>query len=310
MGSIGFNTDNALTVNGVQPNWGMKNYIINGNFDIWQYKDAGYPYPQVTQGYRSVDRWLTSASVSTFSVTQVATDGTEPFNADFYLRNAVTHLSGGTVYFEQKVEGLKRLSGKTLTASFYVKANASKTIRISPYMYYGASGSPQTAIVTSDFQVTSEWKKVTLTFEVPTAVGKTFDVNNCLRFTIYLDGPTLDQSGTFDFAQFQLEEGSVATPFEQRPYGLELSLCQRYYETGVILFRGYSASGAGSQTFVSKSFKVTKRVTPTMSQTITANINCTPSISPYSNSFLTIGGTVTAAGMYYAGGTWTASAEI
>ena len=29
----------------------------------------------------------------------------------------------------------------------------------------------------------------------------------------------------------QLEEGSVATPFELRPIGLELSLCQRYYET-------------------------------------------------------------------------------
>ena len=28
----------------------------------------------------------------------------------------------------------------------------------------------------------------------------------------------------------QLEEGSVATPFENRPYGLELSLCQRYYQ--------------------------------------------------------------------------------
>ncbi len=30
----------------------------------------------------------------------------------------------------------------------------------------------------------------------------------------------------------QLEEGSVATPFEQRPIGLELSLCQRYYWRG------------------------------------------------------------------------------
>jgi len=27
----------------------------------------------------------------------------------------------------------------------------------------------------------------------------------------------------------QLERGSVASPFEHRPYGLELSLCQRYY---------------------------------------------------------------------------------
>ena len=35
----------------------------------------------------------------------------------------------------------------------------------------------------------------------------------------------------FVFSNVQLEEGSVATPFEQRPYGLELSLCQRYYNT-------------------------------------------------------------------------------
>lgn len=35
------------------------------------------------------------------------------------------------------------------------------------------------------------------------------------------------------FTNVQLELGSVATPFEQRPYGLELSLCQRYYQTGI-----------------------------------------------------------------------------
>ena len=28
----------------------------------------------------------------------------------------------------------------------------------------------------------------------------------------------------------QLEKGTVATPFERRPYGTELALCQRYYQ--------------------------------------------------------------------------------
>ena len=35
---------------------------------------------------------------------------------------------------------------------------------------------------------------------------------------------------TFDIAQVQVEPGPVATPFERRPIGTELALCQRYYE--------------------------------------------------------------------------------
>jgi hypothetical protein len=39
------------------------------------------------------------------------------------------------------------------------------------------------------------------------------------------------QSGTFDIAQVQIEPGPVATPFEQRPIGTELALCQRYFQS-------------------------------------------------------------------------------
>lgn len=54
----------------------------------------------------------------------------------------------------------------------------------------------------------------------------------------------------------QLEEGSIATPFEQRPIGLEMSLCERYYEhvTGVALTTTHS-------TFM---MRQTKRVVPTL----------------------------------------------
>jgi hypothetical protein len=50
----------------------------------------------------------------------------------------------------------------------------------------------------------------------------------------------------------QLEAGSVATPFERRPLGLELSLCQRFYNKVNFSVLQYSMSaGAYSSTWVS-----------------------------------------------------------
>ena len=61
--------------------------------------------------------------------------------------------------------------------------------------------------------------------------------------------------------QIQLEPGPVATPFEQRPIGLELSLCQRYYEKlAPRLFTELAVNK--TNLFVSIDFKVPKRAKP------------------------------------------------
>ena len=72
---------------------------------------------------------------------------------------------------------------------------------------------------------------------------------------------TSDATGsTFNFVQ--LEEGTAATPFENRPYGLELSLCQRYYEKS---FNDITATVVlNSTTTLTRNlkidFKATKRI--------------------------------------------------
>jgi len=72
-----------------------------------------------------------------------------------------------------------------------------------------------------------------------------------------------DSSNEFYTTGWQLEEGSVATPFEHRPYGLELSLCQRYYQRVVSSVRSYAP--AGSELFNSSTTYMTEmRNTPTV----------------------------------------------
>ena len=65
---------------------------------------------------------------------------------------------------------------------------------------------------------------------------------------------------TFYITGVQLEAGSVATPFERRPYGIELALCQRYYE----IVGGYTNTNAGVAVCY---YKVEKRAAPTTTRT-------------------------------------------
>jgi hypothetical protein len=83
-------------------------------------------------------------------------------------------------------------------------------------------------------------------------------------------------SNTFLFSQIQLEEGEIATKFEERPYSVEFALCQRYYEKtynenhyqgqttddGVVVLSGYT--DYRSRIAVYYKYSVCKRVPGTM----------------------------------------------
>jgi hypothetical protein len=76
---------------------------------------------------------------------------------------------------------------------------------------------------------------------------------------------------TVDLAQVQVEEGSVATPFEFRPIGVETALCHRYCyvlkpaDGGATYVGGINGSGSTASGLVSIPFPVTMRAAPTLS---------------------------------------------
>jgi hypothetical protein len=105
----------------------------------------------------------------------------------------------------------------------------------------------------------------------PSISGKTLgtDNNSSLGLNIWFDAGSDynsrtdslgQQSGTFDIAQVQVEPGAVATTFERRPIGMELSLCQRYFQNGrwTVLLLALGKLPRGS---TSGSWPVTKRAT-------------------------------------------------
>jgi hypothetical protein len=104
---------------------------------------------------------------------------------------------------------------------------------------------------------TSSWTRATVTF----TITQNIDPNN-----LVLDFEWQQPSGS-KITGVQLEEGSVATPFERRPYATELALCQRYYFT--TLNQSYRAAwhGLGTGNYVMhgvSKFPVTMRTAPSV----------------------------------------------
>ena len=287
---------------------GFKNYIINGGMDIWQ---RGTLFSNPANETWTADRWKIGWAGGT--VTQVYKGG-EVFSSG-YNTLAIDGKAGNTVLeLRQYIESLncrKLKAGAKVTVSFDVYTNTGFTaknlgvvidrpIAIDGFstMYDGISG-------TITLSAGQQAFRKSVTFTIPTNY---FSWGTRLVFVL----PTgLGAGETIAFGNVQFEDGSVATPFEQRPYGLELSLCQRYYETGLNTIRRQNIDTVGRNWYESYSYKVLKRVTPTISQTLSSTSGV---------GSVSIDGTVTYVNWVCAGnGTsidfqftsnWTASAEL
>jgi hypothetical protein len=118
--------------------------------------------------------------------------------------------------------------GQEVTLSYWAKGT-SPTNGLSVGLLLVATGGSATGdqVVT----LTSTWTKYTHTFTMPSFSGVTLNASSYLELHFDQDaGDTGTAAWELNIAQVQLEVGSVATPFEHRSYGEELSLCQRYCE--------------------------------------------------------------------------------
>ena len=257
---------------------GRKNYIINGNFDIWQRGTS------VTTGY-GPDRFTYQNSGSTGTLAQGSfTAGqTDVPNNPRYFANLTVTGADDNANIAHRIEDVYTLSGQKATISFYAKhtTNAPTSFNVTSYQVFGSGGSTavETSIATSQTTTTS-WQKYTATVTFPSVSGKTIGAGSYLEL-LFIN----PNNETFDIqiAQVQLEKGGVATNFEIRPIGEELSLCQRYYvksynqstapgtastTTGSLNYITHANSSNGDRSTIF--FPQTMRTTPTVTLYSTA----------------------------------------
>ncbi|WP_432721302.1 hypothetical protein R0381_002560 [Jeongeupia wiesaeckerbachi] len=225
-----------LTRTGTAGAINFRNKLINGNFDFWQ-RGTTYNY---TSGISThcADRWYL-ANIGTFGastgLSRMALTPDEIPGASYALYWKRVAPVADTISYEigQRIEGVRTLAGKTITLSFWYKNDVgSAPPFVSFSQIFGTGGSPSTIVSTSSqvIPASSTWTKVVMQFALPSIAGKTLGTNGDDFLVLKIVGPK-DVAGGYYLSQVQLEEGLVATPFEQRPMQIELTLCQRYYRT-------------------------------------------------------------------------------
>jgi hypothetical protein len=283
----------------------FRNRIINGAMQIDQ-RNAGASVTPTASAY-TLDRWLASLNVaSKFSVQQNAGAVTPPDGFTNYL--GVTSTSAYSVgaseafSIQQRIEGFNTAdlafgtsNAKSLTLSFWVRSSLTGT--------FGGQifGSPTRSYPFSySIPVANTWTYITIAIAGDTTVN-TYNTTNGFSLIVVFglgtgssaSGGTVNtwQNGNFTqptgtvsvvgtngatlyITGVQLEKGSTATSFDYRPYGTELTLCQRYYyksmeqtqvpgTVGMFSYRG-AVSVSGFRTSHSLKHGVTMRASPSI----------------------------------------------
>jgi hypothetical protein len=251
----------------------FRNRIINGAMMIDQ-RNAGASITP-TSGQFSVDRYICYLSqASKYTVQQNAGSVTPPTGFANYLgfTSSSAYSVGASDYFffAQFIEGFNTAdlawgtaNAKTVTLSFQVYSSLTGTFggsirndgatRSYPFTYTISSANTWTTVsITIAGDTTGTWltnNGVGIRVQFGLGVGSTYSGTagawaSANYFSATGAVSVVGTSGaTFYVTGVQLEAGSAASPFENRSYGVELQLCQRYFQTSYLSGTAVGATG-------------------------------------------------------------------
>ena len=319
---------------------GLRNALINGGFTVFQRETGAPVVVSFTSSQYVLDRWNVRSNVgaaaTTITVRDLATSDHPPgcWKA-MRLENATATASPTStqfVGFQQKLEqdttralGFGSPLNAPISVGFWIRSSVAATYTFSVQ----CEGSVRRSSL-FDFTVpadTTNWTYVSHSFTTDSSIGFLDNASGTGAIvSIYLASGSNFVGGTneawnggelfmtsaasnnftttagafVDITGFQLEPGPVATPFEHRPIGTELALCQRYYfktqsSNNSALMTGF-CSGSNTVTMV-RDLPVTMAKVPVLSyQNLVLQpgaLNFTPGLQRHTTSHLSMLATAT-----------------
>jgi hypothetical protein len=301
------NSGNTTQINGMTPTadslQGFRNRILNGGMVIDQ-RNAGAAV--TSSGSFPVDRFRLGFTMDGACSAQQDTVAPAGFvnSLKFTTTTADTDLgTSQVVLMQQRIEGnnLSDLgwgtaSAQTVTLSFWVRSSLTGTFggsiqnsaenRSYPFTYsISAADTWEQKTITVEGDTSGTWLTTTgigmrVTFSMGAGSSLSGTAGAWAGADLISATGAVSVIGTLDATWFvtgvQLEAGSVATPFERRPYGTELALCMRYfYQTVVASTPNYHTGQYNASAQLGNvGFLVRMRAAPTM----TAGAGSTSSI--------------------------------
>jgi hypothetical protein len=269
---------NSSATNGIswidQPS-GFRNTVINGGFDVWQRGTTAAIPSSVGTSYLA-DRWSAYRPAAGSTQSRV-TAGLDGFQYALRIKRDNGNGTTSVIYVNQSFETstMAKLANKTVTLSFYARAGANYSSASSllsarvvagtgteaNIIYTGVTGSTEPLTTTST--LTTSWQRFTVTGLIPSGTN-----GGGVYFFYTPTGSATTENDYFEITGVQLEVNTMATPFEQRPIGTELALCQRYYYRrspgkAYGMMSDFGNSGGSTICYTTLQLPVTMRVVPT-----------------------------------------------
>lgn len=204
---------------------GRKNLVINGDFQVQQRRDHSGGYTiAASVNETTLDRWKTrpygtnSETVSRNEV--ILPNGDYTYSMKVLENGSGTGGGGSFFHMIYQFEVFREMLGKTYTVSYWYRTNNIFQPRYCDNINCFVVGKQTVA--------DEEWHRMEFTMTI--SPSATLGGNGQLHPAFTKVHGNIIPGDYFEYAQVQMEEGLVATPFEKISYDEQLRRCMRYYQ--------------------------------------------------------------------------------